>query len=172
MDCLRSFSLSVNQNFNFVAPQFNSWNVLGTNLPWTVEAGLSNFPALFSDFNIQGFKNIDLYGISMIGNCYPTNAPPSNEGLVNDWSVNLTLTGNPPFIGGNFGNNGFGFIQGGKDITLTKYQNIYTLADPVKSVTQIQISFFRASGFQFQNSAAIDLTFDFSLIVYYKFEGE
>ena len=172
MECMRSFVLSVNQNFVFVAPQFNSWNPVGAGLPWTVEAGLSNFPPIFTDFNIQGFKNIDFYGISLVGNCYPTNAPVGNEGIVNDWGVNITLVGNPPLIGGNFGTNSLGFIQGGLDIGLTKYQNIYNLGDPVKSVTRIQISFLRASGFQFQNPATIDLTYDFSLIVYYKFEGE
>lgn len=172
MSCMRSFVLSVNQNFALVAPEYNSWNVLGASLPWTVELGLSSSPLIFTNFNIQGFKNIDLYGISLVGNCYPTNAPVGNEGIVNDWGVNISLIGNQSLIGGNFGTNSLGFIQGGTEIALSKYQNIYNLGDPVKAVTLIQISFLRASGFQFQNAAAMDLTYDFSLIVYYKFEGE
>jgi len=174
MDCLRSFTLNLNQNFSFTNPQYLAWNTsgTGTNLPWTVESGLSNSPPVSSNFNIQGFKNVDLYGITLIGNCYPTNATASKQGLVNDWGINLNLTGNPPLIGGTIGTNDFGFYQGGTDISLTKYQNVYSLSDPVKSVTQIQISFLRASGFQFEDSTAIDLTYDLSLIVYYKFEGE
>ena len=150
MDCLRSFTLNLNQNFSFVNPQYLAWNTLatGTNLPWTVESGVSS--SIFTVFNIEGFKNIDLYGISLVGNCYPTNATASKQGIVNN----------------------FGFNQDGKYIALTKYQNIYKLADPVKSVTRIQIDFLRASGIQFENSTGIDLTFDLSLIVYYKYEGE
>jgi hypothetical protein len=172
MDCLRSFTLNLNQNFSFVAPQFLGWNSVGTFLPWTVESGLSNSPAAFTDFDIKGFKNIDLYGISLVGNCYPTNATASRQGLVQDWGINLQLTGTPPLIGGVFPNNSFGFYQGGKDISLTKTQNIYTLSDPVKSVTQIKITFLRASGIQYENILGIDLTYDLSLICYYKFEGE
>jgi len=172
MDCLRSFTLNLNQNFSFVNPQYLAWNTsgTGTNLPWTVESGVSS--SIFTVFNIEGFKNIDLYGISLVGNCYPTNATASRQGIVNDWGLNLFLTGNPTIIGGNFGVNNFGFNQDGNNIALTKYQNIYKLANPVKSVTRIQIDFLRASGIQFESSTGIDLTFDLSLIVYYKYEGE
>jgi hypothetical protein len=172
MDCLRSFTLNLNQNFSFSTPEFLNWSVSPTQHPWTVQNGIgSTIPAL-TDFNIQGFKNIDLYGISMVGNVYPTLATASRQGLVNDWGIDLKLRGNFPLIGGVFGSNNFGFYLGGDLISLSKFQNEYKLSDPVKSVTEIQIINLSAQGIQSESSAGIDLTYDLTLICYYKFEGE
>jgi len=172
MDCLNSFTLNINQNFTFNFPVFLAWNTLGTVQPWTMQNGIGSPSTAFSDFNIQGFKNIDFYGVKMIGNCYPTNPTASRQGLVDDWGIDLELTGNPPLIGGNFGINNFGFYQGGRLISLTKYQNDYCLSDPVKSVTEIKVINLNAQGIQAEATTGIELTYDVSLIVYYKFEGE
>ena len=109
MDCLRSFTLNLNQNFSFATPEFLNWTVVPTQHPWTMQNGIGSTTPAITDFNIQGFKNIDLYGIKMVGNCYPTLATASNQGLVNDWGIDLRLRGNVPLIGGVFGSNNFGF---------------------------------------------------------------
>ena len=172
MDCLRSFTLNINQNFSFASPEFLNWTVVPSQHPWTMQNGIGSTTPAITDFNIQGFKNIDLYGIKMVGNCYPTLATASRQGLVNDWGIDLRLRGNFPLIGGVFGVNNFGFYLGGDLVSLTKYQNDYKLADPVKSVYEIQIINLNAQGIQTENATAIDLTYDVTLIFYYKFEGE
>ena len=172
MECMRSFTLNINQNFTFDTPLFLEWNVLGSFRPWTMQNGIGSPTSVLSDFNIAGFKNIDLYGVKMIGNCYPTNPTASRQGLVQDYGIDLELTGNPAIIGGNFGTNNFGFYQGGKLISLTKYQNDYNLADPVKSVTEIKVINLNAQGLQAESTTGIELTYDVSLIFFYKFEGE
>jgi len=171
MDCLRSFTLNINQNFTFDTPNFVRWNVTGDH-PWAMQNGIGSTPTAISDFNIVGFKNIDLYGVRMVGNCYPTTPTASRQGLVTDWGIDLQLTGTPAIIGGNFGTNNFGFYQGGNLITLNKYQSYYEVADPIKSVTEIQVINLYASGTQAEANTGIELTYDVTLIFYYKFEGE
>ena len=169
MDCMRSFTLNINQNFIFTNTVFTEWNVLGTVLPWTMFDGSGT---RFSIFNISGFKNIDLYGVSLVGNVYPLLAPAQRQALVQDWGVELALTGTPALIGGSFGNNTFLATQGNTSVFLSKYQNEYKLASPIKSVTDITISSLTASGIQNESGVSVDLAFDVNLIVYYKFEGE
>ena len=172
MSCLRSFTLNINQNFTFDTPLFITWNTSNNYHPWSMQNGVGSPSTALSDFNIVGFKNIDLYGVKMIGNCYPTNPTASRQGLVEDWGIELELTGNPPIIGGNFGVNNFGLYQGGQLISLTKYQNDYNLADPVKSVTEIKVINLNASGIQAETNTGIELTYDVTLIFFYKFDGE
>lgn len=169
MDCLRSFTLNINQNFIFNNTLFTEWNVLGTVLPWTMFDGSLTRNSVF---NVTGFKNIDLYGICLVGNVYPLLAPAQRQALVQDWGVELGFTGTTPLIGGSFANNTFLATQGGNSVFLSKYQNEYKLASPIKSVTDITISSLTASGIQNESGVSVDLAFEIALIVYYKFEGE
>jgi hypothetical protein len=160
------------QNFTFLPAKYIAWNTLGSVLPWAVSDGEQAPNVSISDFNIEGYKNIDFYGVKMIGNCYPTRPTASNQGIVSDWGIDLQLTGNASLIGGNFGTNDFGFTQGSNRISLSKFQYDYNLESPIKSVTEIKIINLNASGIQAESSLSIDLTYDVSLIIYYKFEGE
>jgi hypothetical protein len=172
MDCLRSFTLNINQNASFSTPEYIAWNTANNYHPWALQNGIGSTTPAVSNFNVQGFKNINIFGISMIGNVYPTLATASRQGLVQDWGIDLQLTGNPILVGGNFGVNNFGFYQGGNLISLSKYENEYKLLSPIQSVTQIQVINLNASGIQAESNAGIDLTFDVTLIFYYQFEGE
>jgi hypothetical protein len=172
MDCLNTFTLNIFQNFTIDTPKFITWNTSNNYHPWAMQIGEQAPSVSVTDFNIQGFKNIDFYGVTMIGNCYPTIPTASRQGLVEDWGIDLNLTGSPSLIGGNFGTNNFGFTQGSNRISLSKYQNDYKLESPIGSVTQIQIINFNASGIQAEANTGIELTFDVTLIIHYKFEGE
>jgi hypothetical protein len=172
MECLRSFTLNINQNFSFVTPSFIAWNTANNYHPWALQNGIGSSPSAITDFNIQGFKNVNIFGVKMVGNVYPTVPTASRQGLVEDWGIDLQLVGNPQLIGGNFGVNNFGFYQGGNLISLSKYQNDYKLFDPIQSVTEIQIINLNASGIQAEANTGIELTYDVTLIFYYKFEGE
>jgi len=172
MECMRSFTLSLNSNFTFDINNFKPWNIAGPVKPWTVELGIGSVFSTQCDFNIQGFKNIDLYGVKLVGDCYPTYLPAGRKGLVENWGLDMELQGNPAIIGGNFGIDNYGFVQGSNYITLSKYLNHYELADPIKSVTEIKIVNLTASGYEFELATNLNLTYFFTLIFYYKFEGE
>jgi|LakMenE01Jun11ns_1017448.scaffolds.fasta_scaffold9932158_1 hypothetical protein len=172
MDCLRSFTLSLNSNFQFDSNNFTPWNTGNPVKPWTVELGIGSTFSTQCDFNIQGFKNIDLYGVQLVGDCFPTFLPNGKKGLVENWGLDMELQGNPTLIGGNFGIDNYGFVQGSNIITLSKYLNKYELADPIKSVTEIKIVNLTAQGTEYQITTDLYLTYFFTLIFYYKYEGE
>ena len=172
MDCLRTFTLNIFQNLTIDTPKFITWNAGNNVHPWVIQVGEQGPSSVISIFNVVGFKNIDFYGVTMVGNCYATIPTASRQGLVQDWGIDLNLTGSPSLIGGNFGTNGFGFYQGGNRISLTKYTNNYQLESPVKSVTEIDIINLNASGIQAESNTGIELTYDVSLVVFYKYEGE
>lgn len=172
MDCLRSFTLNMFQNYSFLPGKFLTWNTGNTTHPWAVIDGEQGPFVSVTNFNIEGFKNIDFFAVKMIGNCYPTIPTASKQGLVQDWGIDLQLTGSASLIGGNFGTNSFGFTQGSNRISLNKYQNFYELASPIKSVTKIDVINLSASGYQAEVNTEINLTYDVSLTFFYKYEGE
>jgi len=167
--CLQSFTLNINQNFVFTNTYFTEWNTVGTVLPWTMFDGNASRK---SDFFIEGFKNIDVYGVSMIGTVYPLLATGQKQALVQDWGVNLSLEGIVPLVNGYYGTNTFNATQGGRTVFLSKYQNDYKLINPIQSVQKISIAALTASGIQNESGVSVDLTFEVAIIVYYKLEGE
>jgi len=169
MDCLRSFTLNINQNFVFTNTVYTEWNTSGTVLPWIMFDGSISRNSIF---NVEGFKNINVYGLSLVGNVYPLLAPSNKQGLVQDWGVEVNLGGTTPLIGGSFGNNSFSVTLAQPNVFLTKYQNDYKLASPIESVKDITVASLTASGIQVESGVSVDLTFDVAIIVYYKFEGE
>lgn len=171
MECLKSFTLNINDNFVFTSASgdFVEWNSLGTIKPWVVFQADSFTKSVF---NVQGFKNIEVYGLSLVGIVRPTRSIPSNNALVEDWGVSVILDGRTPLINGFFGTNSFGVVQGANNVFLSKNQNEYKLIDPIQSVKTITIEALSASGIQNENSTSVDLAFNVSVIVYYKYEGE
>jgi len=166
---LKSFAININQNFNFTGTTLVTWNPLGTILPWAVsDTGVSRR----TDFNIEGFKNIEVYGFSLVGMVYPNRVAGNNQAIVQDWGVLLTIDGTPNLVNGFFGTNAFLATQGGKSIFLSKDLNKYNLTDPFVSVKKITISALNANGIQYESATSVDLVFQLDIIVYYKFEGE
>jgi hypothetical protein len=166
---MKSFTLNINQNFIFNNTLFTEWNTAGTVLPWTMFDGSATRK---SDFFVQGFKNIDVYGVSMVGTVYPLLAPAQKQALVQDWGVNVLLEGTVPLVNGFFGTNTFSATQGARNVFLSKYQNEFKLIDPIQSVQKISIGALTASGIQNESGLSVDLTFEIALIIYYKLEGE
>jgi hypothetical protein len=171
MECLKSFTLNINDNFVFTSASGDlvEWNSLGTIKPWVVFRADSFTKSVF---NVQGFKNIEVYGISLVGIVRPVRSTASNNALVEDWGVSIILDGRTPLINGFFGTNSFGAVQGSNVVFLSKDQNEYKLIDPIQSVKSITIEALTASGIQSETSVSVDLAFNISLIVYYKYEGE
>lgn len=166
MENCRSFTLNINQGFNFTGASVTTWNPAGVQFPWSVYDTTRT-----SDFNLEGFKNIEIYGFSLIGVVYPNRTPGNNQALIQDWGVLLTIDGTPNLINGFFGTNTFAVTQGSKKVLLSKNLNNYYLNDPFLSVKKITVSALLANGIQYEVTS-IDLVYELSIIVYYKYEGE
>ena len=60
MECLRSFIVSIDQAGTFSGADVKTW-LLGGQEYWALEK------YGFSSFEIQGYKNINIYGVDVIG---------------------------------------------------------------------------------------------------------
>jgi len=167
--CMKSFTISLYDALVFGTTVFTEWNSLGTVKPWIMVDGSASRK---TEFFLEGFKNIDVYGVSMVGSVYPLLAPAQRQALVEDWGVLLLINGTTQLVNGFFGTNTFSGSQGSKRVFLSKYQNEYKLMDPIMSVQSITVEEIQASGIQNEASSSVDLLFNISLIVYYKLEGE
>ena len=170
MDCLRSFSLASNLNQSFaLGPNLDVWTI-GTDNYWfgrTVGASAS--------FNVQGFKNINIFGIDVVGDF--KSGPGTTQVLIDNWEVNIDLIGQAPKLGGivnpitniynlnqdNFFSNSF---------VLSKYKRGFKLASPIQSVTEIRFDGYTASGHANESLLSVTVNWDLNYIIYYKFEGE
>ena len=169
MDCMRSFSFLTSSNENAVAPEIKTWGLAPQNY-WLFS---STNPT--STFNIQGFKNVNVHSIEAQG--VVSTLITGTEGIiVNDWDWSITVNGQNPLINGNItvAPNGFSIQTQGINPTfvLGKYSPKFTFADPIQSVSSIQLTQLRASGIGAQNLANINITYAFNFIVYYTYEGE
>jgi hypothetical protein len=165
MDCLRQFQFgfSNQKTYSTAGSSFVGW-ATGTTNNWMVESGD------ITDFNVQGFKNINLYGIKM--QSYVQAPILGNYGITEDFSWNLKLTGEKPSISGVFGTNSYNAVLLPIDVTLSKNQNTIIFSEPIMSLQKIQISNFVAQGYG--NNSLLNITLDLVANFYflYKFEGE
>jgi hypothetical protein len=170
MQCLKSFSFTSSANENAVSPEINGWQI-GTQHFWIYASTNPD-----SIFNIQGFKNVNIHKIEMVGDVFSNFAIPNTSALVQDFNWQIQLIGQNAVIGGNIPSspNGFAFITEPNNprFTLSKYYPKIEFASPIQSVTQIIITGFNANGIAAQNLANINLTWFITFNVFYTFEGE
>jgi len=167
MDCLRSFSFKAQTNGAFGA-QANVWGSAPQNY-WIVSS------ANLSTYNIDGFKNINIFKIEAIGDV-TTTVGNSNKALVQDWSWIVRINGNQSTIGNNIGTNDYSISNqiNNPEIMLSKYNPKIEFIEPVTSVKSIELININASGIGAQNIATplINLNWDITFLCYYRFEGE
>jgi hypothetical protein len=172
IDCLQSFNINIRQNATFGATQTITWSDFGNRYFDTKTVNNDSY------FDIQGFKNVDLYGISLSG--YVTNNKDAASGAVTvlDWMFELSVTGIQPAISGivnttvsndwalNFNNsNALKFYLG-------KYNRDIKFSSPISSVTAINFLSLNASGLNAQTSDTASLSYFLGFTFYYKYEGE
>lgn len=167
MDCLRSFVLSAKATGIFASPQYANWNI-GTERYWQVQ--LNSLVA----YNIQGFKNINIHGIDVIGD-FCTVAPLN--GIVDDWRFNIQIIGQAASIGGVI-NPAINFITLNQNaplvnnFELSRYKSQIELSSPIQSATQINFTGYAANGYGNQDLININLEWNLNFIFHYNFEGE
>lgn len=167
MNCLSQFSIYCNTTttFSIANGDFMTWTV-GTTNSWCVISQANNLI-----FDVQGFKNIDLYGIKVLGEIQGK-VSGAKQGIVNDYKFRFLISGQPAAISGQITSNNYGASLTTNTLSLGKHQNEIMFADPIKSCKQIEINVFSAEGIN--NRSLLDITLDLNLTVYcyYKYEGE
>jgi hypothetical protein len=175
MECLRSFSFSTNV--------IDTLTTGGSELKqWTTSAGNHYWQAITTDvianpsiYNIEGFKNIDVYGIDVIGDIQTQANIGINGVIVNDWSIDVSIEGQQPLIGGTTVGGYYGIdstLPDNNIFALGKYTNSLKLASPIISAKSITLGRTRAAGIAYQTAGAINLFWKVNFVVYYKFQGE
>ena len=167
---MRSFSLASNLNQSFaLGPNLDVWTI-GTNNYWFGRTVGAN-----ADFDIQGFKNINIYGIDVVGDF--KSGPGTSQVLIENWEVNIDLIGQAPILGGiiNPVTNDYNLNQDNffrNSFVLSKFKRGFKLESPIQSVTQIRLSGYTASGIANESILNATVNWDLNYIFYYKFEGE
>lgn len=170
MDCLRSFIVSIDQVTTFSGTDVKTWFV-GAQEFWVVEkAGVSTFVP-------EGFKNIDIYGVDVIGNVSTQKAAATGGVVVQDWGFELLIEGQLPLVSGTVTTSpNYWNIQtstvGTRTFALSKNTNSLKFADPISSVKFINFEVLRAQGVGGQTAGVVSLDWDLSFIFFYKYEGE
>jgi hypothetical protein len=173
-DCMQSFSNKIVQS---VLAGSNgtcrSWGTAGQYF-WTATI-VPN--AQNSFYIIEGFKNVDIYGVSVVGGIIGNATSPNKCAVVTDWSFQIGLDGTNPLISGSklLSPDGYNIITGGPNldyVNLSKTNNIINFASPIASVKQIILDtvFCQGIGAEFLNDVA--LTYNLYFTFYYKYEGE
>lgn len=170
--CIQSFNVNIRQDATFGPSQTITWSDFGNRYFDLKTVNNDSF------FDIQGFKNVDLYGMSLSGYVSNNKDVPTGAVTVLDWMFELSITGIQPAISGivnttvsndwalNFNNsNALKFYLG-------KYSHDIQFASPICSVTAINFLSINASGYNAQTSDTASLSYFLGFTFYYKYEGE
>jgi hypothetical protein len=171
MDCLRSFNFDVNTNTNLTGGNVKTWATGSGNHFWSASAGTA------STYNIEGYKNINVYGIDVIGSIQTLTTAGTGGVVVNDWSIDVLIGGQQPLIGANVtaSPNYYSInatTPANRIFPIGKTSNSIKFGDPYESVKFIQLGSTYASGWGWETTGNVNLFWNLNFIVYYKFEGE
>jgi len=171
MDCLKSFSFKVTTNTTLTGGSIKQWTTGPNQHFWSASAGTS------STYNIQGFKNINVFGVDVIGSVTTLTAAGTGGVIVNDWNIDVLLSGQQPLVGGNItaAPNYYSInatSPTNRIFPLGKFSNSVKLTDPITSVNFIQLGSTYAQGIGYETLGDVNLFWNLNFVVYYKFEGE
>lgn len=171
MECLRSFNLNIRQVTTATGSNVKTWTV-GSQEFWSARiSGISRF-------DIEGFKNIDLYKIKIVGDVYTQIASGIGGVIVEDWAFDLFLEGQMSLVSGKINTsttNYWNIITGSpesKTFTISKNTNEIIFDDPVKSLKYINFQNLTTQGYGGQTTGTVSLDWNLAFVFYYKYEGE
>jgi len=177
MDCLRSFNIAIIQNTTFVSPAatVKTWtSSVGGELYWSMDTDIGTTK---SRFNIEGFKNIDLYGVQLLGGIKCQSSAAIAGGVVNTWGFQLYCEAQNPLVSGSIQTapNYWALNTGNANSRILQFTNTnpkIEFADPLKSLKYIEFNTLQAEGFGAQTANQIALEWDLNFVFFYKYEGE
>jgi hypothetical protein len=171
MDCLRSFNFSIANQSNYgLAQGFLYWQI-GTQHFWTLDIS----SAVGSKYNIQGFKNINVFGIQLTGDINSTPQTAPFQCIVQNWSLGLEIVGqNSSGVGNISALNPFAMINQPTNpfFRLSKFQPCITFESPIQSAKEINIKNLFVDGIANQTVLSAQIGYVINVTVFYKFEGE
>jgi hypothetical protein len=170
MDCLRSFVIGMQNASTYSGGDVKTWTV-GSQVFWALnESGTSLF-------NFEGFKNVDVYGIDVIGGVGTQQAAGIGGVVVSDWNFEVRIEGNLPLVSGlvQASGNFWGITTEAyttKVFRFSKNTNSLKFSDPIQSVKNLEFLLLRTEGQGAETTGTVSIDYDFSFIVFYKYEGE
>jgi len=172
MDCLRSFNFSIANQSNYGAAQgFLYWQI-GTQHFWTLDIA----SASGSKYEIQGFKNINIFKIELTGDVNSSPQFSPYQCIVQNWSLGLEIVGqNSTSVGTVLSSpNIFSMIEQATNpfMRLSKFQNSVTFESPIQSAKEIIIKNLFVDGIANQTSTSAEIGYVINFTVFYKYEGE
>jgi hypothetical protein len=167
MDCLNTFRLAVSNVFTYnnAGTDVKTWGVGNTEY-WTVYDSTN-----ITIKEIQGFKNINIFKVEMIGTVR-NETSGTNQAIVDDFSFGITLNGQTSVIGGALSTNSYSMSETSNFFLLNKYNPKLLITDGIKSVTSIRIQDFIASGYGPVTANVVTLALQVQFIFYYQFQEE
>jgi hypothetical protein len=166
---MRSFNFLSSGQANFVGADVKTW-VSGTETFWAFERNGS------STFSIQGFKNVNIHCIHLIGNIGTQTTPVLGGCIPTDWSATILINGQLPIIGNTIpALNDFNFnasSPNANNFKLGRFNPKVVFESPFQSVTSIQLLSLSANGTGAQTAGNLNLQYFLNFVVYYNFEGE
>lgn len=172
MDCLRSFNFQIVQQQNYTAAQgFLGWQI-GTQHFWT----LAIADPTGSRFDIEGFKNINIYKIELTGDIISYPQIPGSSVIVQNWCLDLIVQGQNSTTAGFVipSPNPFNMISqpNNPNFRLSKFQNSISFASPIQSAKEIAVRNLIIDGIAEQLLTNGQIGYSINFTVYYKYEGE
>jgi hypothetical protein len=172
MDCLRSFNFNAKVSaFNFGTPGSSVKTWLNGVQEFFVFSSGGN-----SVFDIQGFKNINIYSCKVVGN---VQSPLTGTGgvVLEDWSFEVFLNGQAPLISGtpSLISNTWNLTTNSDDsrtFDIGKHCPKVDFSTPYQSVTTIEIRKIKGQGYGAQTPGLVVLDIDVNFIFEYRYEGE
>ena len=172
MECLRSFNFSlVNQSNYNAAVGLKTWTI-GLQNFWLIE----RIFATGSKYNIQGFKNVNIFKIEITGDFYSSALPVGVSALVNNWSWIITIKGQNSSAVGQVvaAPNPLGMLEAPNDpsFILSKYQSFVNFESPIQSAKEIEVYKFYVEGIADESLLNVQMGYVLNVTVFYKYEGE
>ncbi len=171
MDCLRSFNFTLRNQSNYGASDgFLHWQI-GVQHFWLIDQALGNVTYL-----IQGFKNINIFGIEITGDVNSSPSFATYSTIVQNWKWNFVVEGEnstkvgilapaqvPDYM----------VIQStDPTFQLSKFQPSIKFETPIQSAKNISFRGFFCDGIANQNLTSAQVGFFLTVTVFYKYEGE
>lgn len=172
MDCLRSFTQSINiQNtLTGLNSVFSFWTVgLNINCSAVATFASSAGPAVFLP---QGFKNINIYALRLNGEIISDPISLTQKAKIDTWGVILNTVGSYSVLSGVDSNQIISPVQNPIIFSLSKFANYVDFPSPIQSVSNISINNIYIQASECQVNTNISLLGQLQLTVYYQFEGE
>ena len=138
---------------------------------------VANIPLVNCEFSPQGFKNVDLYSVEIIGSIISNNSSGGNF-ICNDYAFQTLIFGTFPILGGVIPTGTpFQIIQGasGSGFPFTKTHPKINFFSPVKSFNKLSFPNLYFTGYaptEIGINQELNFRYEFDIFIHYKFEGE